>query len=103
MKYADPQNNSEPYLAFNYFCQEVVNDTLFINLLETMQTHILEIKSLTPLPTDSTTQEREKLLKLDISEREIQVKIERLQREIDLIGILLIWITKKIGARYLYF
>ncbi|KAJ3360664.1 hypothetical protein HDU91_004427 [Kappamyces sp. JEL0680] len=74
--------------------------TLVEKLLKVLLGNQKVLESLTPLPTDSTTQERDRLQGLGATAKHIEIYCQRLEREIKLIGLLLCEISKRIGFSY---
>jgi hypothetical protein len=76
------------------------SDVLVLNLITALETAFATLDLLTPLPNDSTTQKRDALVKMGIEDHEIQVYMKRLNREIDMIVLVLLRIGEKVGLSY---
>ncbi|KAI8895001.1 nucleoporin Nup186/Nup192/Nup205 [Globomyces pollinis-pini] len=98
VEYADQNKSYEPFLAFTETVSSLFSsDCIVNNLLNLLQSHHQTYESLTPLPNDSTTQERDRLRGLGITDDEMNVKQDRIAREISKIGLVLNKIAKQIG------
>jgi alkyl sulfatase BDS1-like metallo-beta-lactamase superfamily hydrolase len=98
LRYSSAQTQQDPFVTINWILQDLFSNEVFVlNLIKSMESTLATINQLTPLPNDSTTQRRDDLIKIGITENEINVLVTRLKREVHLTLLVFLRVAEKIG------
>jgi hypothetical protein len=90
-------SNSLTIRTIDWFVTDIMRFDIVKNLIGTLKAYKKTISELTPLATDSTTIKRDHLISKGIKDFEIETFMVRVQREIEMIGLVLMKIAIHLG------
>jgi hypothetical protein len=98
LRFSNSRLQQDPFVTINWILQDLFSNDVFVsNLIKSIESTFRTIELLTPLPNDSTTQRRDELIKIGISENEINVFVSRLKREANMMSLVLLRLAENIG------